>query len=275
MLSSYLGVAAGQVAINIPDDSGFNIYVLTSIFFSVSLIPLALTRIMSPEIATTESISLKKLYKKAPVGVVGCLASGLLTSVFYTITPIYASISNMDIKQTSFFMATCTIGGMFFQMPMGKFSDTRDRRLIILFSSIMLILFAIVMMFSNSIPMIVAYGIMFLYGGMMFTYYPLSVSHINDVLTEDERVTATGGMALSYGIGAVTGPVIATFFMSTLGAWAFFLYSTIVVGSFTGVTVLELKKKPKMDYEEQTPTEPIHAARVSNVVEVSEEFQGL
>jgi MFS family permease len=272
MVSSYLGVAAGQYAITIPDGSGFNIYVLTSIFFSISLIPLAMTRITSPEIASSENISIIKLYKKAPVGVLGCVVSGLITSSFYSVTPIYTSLVNMDIKQASIFMSVCTMGGMFCQIPIGKVSDTMDRRLVLFASSIAMALIALVMVFASGKA---ALFVMFFYGCFTFAFYPVSVSHINDKLTEKELVSASGAMSLAYGIGAISGPVVVTFLMSNISALAFFVYTIVIASMFTFFTFNDLHKKPDVDYENQTPTEPISALNVSNVVETSDEFQGL
>ena len=44
--------------------------------------------------------------------------------------------------------------------------------------------------------------------------YSLALAHVNDFVTKEELVAASGGLLLMHGAGAAVGPVIAGFAMS-------------------------------------------------------------
>ena len=58
---------------------------------------------------------------------------------------------------------------------------------------------------------------MFVFGGMMFSIYPLSVAHTNDHPEATDRVAVTSNLLLVYGIGAILGPVIGGILMGLFG----------------------------------------------------------
>ena len=53
-----------------------------------------------------------------------------------------------------------------------------------------------------------------LFGGMIVPPYSLALAHVNDSVTKEELVAASGGLLLMHGAGAAVGPVIAGFAMS-------------------------------------------------------------
>ena len=90
MITTYLGSSLGQLLLNIPDKNGLIVYALVASLFSIALVPVSLTALPSPDITVHKSMSLRLLYKKSPVGVFGCFASGFLVGAFYTLGAIYA-----------------------------------------------------------------------------------------------------------------------------------------------------------------------------------------
>jgi hypothetical protein len=44
------------------------------------------------------------------------------------------------------------------------------------------------------------------FGGTLFTLYPLCVAHTNDHVAPGDLVRASGGLIVTYGIGAAIGP---------------------------------------------------------------------
>jgi MFS family permease len=70
----------------------------------------------------------------------------------------------------------------------------------------------------------IAYGLMFLFGGITFTLYPVSISHTCDALAHDNIVSGTQGVLLSYSVGAAAGPFLSPLFIHSLGPNGFFIY---------------------------------------------------
>ena len=72
------------------------------------------------------------------------------------------------------------------------------------------------------------YLLMFIFGGASFAVYPVSISHTCDVLSHNDIVSATQGLMLAYGIGAVFGPLLASSFMNFFGNSGLFMYFIVV-----------------------------------------------
>lgn len=115
--------------LNIPDPQGFIIFIIISVLYSVALVPISLTALPSPDITAHKSMSLKRLYSIAPVGVVGCIVSGVMVGSIYTLGAIYAERTGLSMKATSLFMFFYDYGRNV--GPAGgsdKLSDRMDRR---------------------------------------------------------------------------------------------------------------------------------------------------
>ena len=112
MITSYLGASTGQLLLNIPDPQGIVIYIVVSVIFSLALVPISLTALPSPNITVHKSMSLIKLYKISPVGVIGCLCSGIFVGGFYSLGAIYANLIGLDVQMTSLFMFFGVLGGL-------------------------------------------------------------------------------------------------------------------------------------------------------------------
>ena len=72
---------------------------------------------------------------------------------------------------------------------------------------------------------------MFVYGGMMFSIYPLSVAHTNDHPEADDRVMVTTNLLLVYGLGAILGPVVGGILISFFGHYS--IFGMFIVGGLS------------------------------------------
>ena len=104
MITTYLGSSLGQFLLNIPTTSGVTIYITVSVLFSIALVPISLTALPTPDISVYQSMSLKRLYKASPVGVIGCAVSGIFVGTFYILGPIYTAHNGLTVETTSLFM---------------------------------------------------------------------------------------------------------------------------------------------------------------------------
>lgn len=259
MITTYLGSSLGQLLLNLPDRNGLLIYALVASLFSIALVPISLTALPSPDITAHKNMSLRLLYKKSPVGVLGCFASGFLVGAFYTLGAIYAKQIGLDIKQTSIFMFCGIFGGMLAQLPIGRLSDNFDRRYILLWTSGFLFLIApwIQYFIEDGIFMLGLSAV--LLGCGTFVMYPICVSHVNDQLEDAERTNASGMMILLQSMGLIIGPIIISAMMQTFGNIWFLLSYSVVSGCFIIFTFKQIATKA-VNYVNITPTDPMPVA---------------
>jgi MFS family permease len=60
------------------------------------------------------------------------------------------------------------------------------------------------------------------YGGLAFPMYSLAVSHVNDVMPENQLVAAGAGIVFAFGVGYVVGPIPVSVLMAVLGSVGYF-----------------------------------------------------
>lgn len=103
----------------------------------------------------------------------------------------------------------------------GKLSDKMDRRYVLIGISALLVIAAPAANFlvlKGGWYLIVS---TILIGCGTFTLYPISVSHINDLVTDDERISASSMLILTQNLGLILGPILVSAGMSLFGSWFF------------------------------------------------------
>ena len=65
---------------------------------------------------------------------------------------------------------------------------------------------------------------LFIFGGFVFTLYPVSISLACDSLEQKDIISGTQGILLTYSFGATAGPFIAPIFMLLFGSSGLFFY---------------------------------------------------
>ncbi|MGD9638996.1 MAG: MFS transporter [Alphaproteobacteria bacterium] len=247
MITYYIGIAVGQYLLTTPDSSGFTFYIMSSILLSISLVPIVLTKVSAPDISSPDPLPFKKLWKISPIGVMGCISCGLTTGAFYSLGATFAYSSGLSLNQTSYFMLATVCGGFLLQWPIGKISDYKDRRIILIIISVLvaIISFALILIGVNNFATLL--WLLVLFGGTLFCVYPVSISYANDFIKKEESVSASGGLMLAYSVGAIGGPIIASLFMRYLGNNGFFWHMAITSLGFAGLCFY------RMYYAKRTP----------------------
>lgn len=216
MIALYAGQAAGQFLLNLGENTPDLPFMISAILLSIALLPILLTQMEQPKIEATQPFSIGKLYKASPLGIVGTLATGAMLGAFYALGAVYIQRIGMGLSQVALFTSCVIAGGVVLQYPLGILSDRFDRRLVV--NACFIVVAAICA--AMAVLPLSAFGTIMLgslFGGFAFALYPLCVAHSNDHLSEHERVGASSGLVLTYSVGAVAGPMIASIGMGALG----------------------------------------------------------
>jgi MFS family permease len=149
------------------------------------------------------------------------------------------------------FMSATILGGALLQLPIGRLSDSRDRRRILLMVSIAATTAATAAFVAAPLYPAGLVICIFIFGGFTFPIYALSVAHMNDHLSADEILDATSGLLLTYGIGATFGPATAGALMTALGPRALLLYFVILLLTLAVAARHFMRVRPPVPAEEQ------------------------
>ena len=250
MVVSYVGYAGGQLLLNAADPKGLELFVLTSVLISFALVPLLLSAGPAPKFSSQATLSLKKLYRISPLGVVGALATGMASAALFGFGPVYAESSGLSVSQISFFMTAMLAGCTVLQWPIGRLSDALDRRLVITVVTFLAAAAAVAAVYVAALSTLQLLVLIAVLGGLSIPLYSLCVAHANDYLEPEQMVAASSGLVLASGVGAILGPITASLSMSLLGPGGFFWWLAVIhvaMGLFAVVRMLKRRARPVGD----------------------------
>jgi MFS family permease len=258
MVTNYLASMLGQLLVNVWSVKGLELFSLGAMLLCVSLVPVVLTRVAGPDIDRTSRLSIARLYRVSPLGVVASLGAGLISGAFYGMGAVFGAGIGMSIFAISVFMGITLLGGLSMQWPIGLLSDKYDRRTVLLWVLIIiattcLLEFALSRTAHATTWLLILTG---LFGGAAATIYPLAVAHAFDYVERDQMVAASAGMLLSWAIGATAGPLLASLLMSREGDWSLLLYLAGVSGALAAFTRYRMGRRMALPPAEQARFAP-------------------
>ncbi len=272
MIVSLVGMAGGQLMLNVYNPADFQLFTIVSILVSLAAVPLLLSATSAPTVEAPESMGPIRLYKKSPMGVATIFFSGIVAGVMMGLGPVYAYKLH-GTTFASFYMSAIFVGGFLFTWPIGKVSDILDRRTVIVGVALFCgIASAAGLIFDDPSNLsegerfaqqylksqgetpwdqYLLLGITVIFGGFALALYSLSISHTNDYLTPKQMVSASSTLVMVNGMGAVIGPNLAGLAMDVLGTPG---YSWVLVG-VCGTVVLfglwRMSRRAPLPSEEQ------------------------
>lgn len=247
----YLFQGIAQFMIQLPDGTGFFLYVLMSVMMSMAVVPVAITRVDAPPLPKPVRFNFVKLWRTSPTGMTGALASGLVMGAFYGVGPVFAQEVGLDPGGVASFMGAGIIGGLLLQWPLGRLSDGRDRRKIILGVCLAILLICLVLLNKTAEHGHLLFVLTVVFGGLVFALYPLAVSYTNDHLELSDMVPAAGGLVMAYGIGAAIGPIGAATAFEFIGANGLFGFCAAVAAALAALIFTRMRERASPGLEAQ------------------------
>jgi MFS family permease len=215
---------------------------LVALLISLAMVPIVVSAQQLPEHAGPRKVRVLELYRDSPLGVVGVIASGLISSIIFSMGPVYARLSGLDIKRVATFMAVSILAGVATQYPIGRVSDHMDRRTVIAGVCTLTMLVAGSIVVFRNMPHAVFLTLTALFSGFALTLYSLSVSHVNDKLEPAQMVAASSTLLLLNGSAAAIGPTLAGTLMAAFGPSAYFATLATLAGA---LAVYDLWRKSR------------------------------
>lgn len=246
LITTYLCVGAGQFLVSGADPSDFELFSLVGALFAASLVPVALARSQGPKQTAHVQASTRRpglsgvgiVRRLAPLGLWGCLAAGLLNSVFYALYPVYMRNAGYSVGAVSRFMGVALVAALLPQWPAAHLADRFDRRRVMLAVSVLLTLSSAALFLFRDDGWLrpVAY----LYVSLIFTVYGLSIAHANDYVPPAQRVAVSAGLLLTFALGGSAGPVASSLVMTAIGPGGIYVFTMAVTAILSVLTLRSL-----------------------------------
>ena len=243
MIVLYGSMAVGMFFLNFSKPENFQPFILVSLFMSLSLIPILLTKRKAPTFKKITGMSLKELYKTSPLGMVGSLFYGTAQSALFSLLAVYAASMNFTIFEISVVTFLLAISGAIAQFPIGKLSDMFDRRLVIIYTTFGSAFFALCAIIASGqmyLPGDLAttktwfYIFLILFSFCSLPMFAIIFAHTNDFIPKEKFVAAGAGLQFAFGLGAISGPFICSIFMNLIGSNGYFIF-LIIFHSLIGI----------------------------------------
>ena len=260
MVVSYLGLAAGQLLLNLAAPESYALFILCSIVISFALIPILLTVAPQPDVSQPAPLSARALVRISPLGTIGCFATGIANGVILGMAAVYARRIGLEVGGVSAFMVAIVLGGALLQWPIGKLSDLIDRRKVILLTALFgaAAPVALQAVAGGPLPLLMAAGAVM--GGLALSLYPLFLAYTNDWLDTRQMVAASSTLVLAYGAGAIFGPSVAGWLMDRFGTDGFTAYLAAIHAGIAVFTVYRMTRRPAPADQEHYVAAPVQTS---------------
>jgi MFS family permease len=272
MMVQMVGIVFAQYIVSQGDVGGFTLFIIPSILVSMAFAPILLSIRPTPQFAQTKPLSIKRLIKASPLGCMGMFLLGGVFASQFGMSAVYGSQVGLTVGQISLFVSAIYIAALVAQYPIGWASDKIDRRILILWISMIggagsLITFFIP---GNFTIILISAAIL---GGTSNPLYALLIAYTNDYLEREDMAAASGGLLFINGLGAIAGPLIVGTMMEKLGANAFWLFTGVLMFLVGFYAMYRMTRRSRADQEfEQTTYTAVSAATSAVLVEVAQEI---
>lgn len=238
---------AGTLAMSVTGTAGYVPFVVGAISFICAVLPTAFTSTPQPKPISSARLDVLLLYRTSPLAVIASFACGMTNGTFGTLAPVYAYEQGLDASTLAYLFAVTAVVGAVAQTPIGRLSDSMDRRLVIVALSGFSALVGLVTLLmnpGNGLSLFILFG---LYGFGAYPLYAIAVAHANDFAREGEFGRVAGGMLLILGVGLAIGPVIASVVMNAISPVGLFIVTATFHGALAVTAFMRMKVRPVRD----------------------------
>ncbi len=235
-----LAMIAGQQAVTVLDPQNYGLFSMVAMMLAVSLMPLALAPAKEPTPIPSAKLRLGRLVRLSPTGVVGCLLAGAMEGAFWTLSPVFGQSTGLSVQGIALLLSVFIAGGTLSQWPLGWWSDRVDRRIVIVLCAAMTCVTSLILGLVELPDHHWVLAVALVHGGFMMPLYPLLLAHANDFAPQEELVEVSGGLRLTFGVGAAVGPTIIGPLMRVQGPGGLFLGIAVLVAGIALFALLRL-----------------------------------
>jgi MFS family permease len=207
MVGTFVALGLGQLLVGRTEIETAAPFSIIITLFAIALVLVSTTYAEQPQSAAEPFLPYGQLPRMAPVAVAGAILSGLITGGFYALIPAWMLGEGIESSTIGLVMLAAVLGGLAFQVPVGRVSDRFDRRIVLTALAAGLAGAAVALaQLPHTLPVVLpAVAVI---GGLMSTLYPVCVAHAHDRMPADRVVAVSGQLILLSGFGSVLGPLI-------------------------------------------------------------------
>ena len=279
MIVQMAGIVVAQWIVSRGDVSGYVLFIIPSILVSLAFAPVLLSVRPMPAFETTKPMNVLDLIKTSPLACFGMfMLGGVFAAQFggvfaaqFGMSAVYASRVGLTVGEVSFFVSAIYVSALVLQYPIGWLSDRMDRRVLIIWISLVGGFGSLIAFFvPGSFFLIILSGA--IVGGTSNPLYALLIAYANDYLQKEDMAAASGGLLFINGVGAIAGPLIVGVMMDVIGNNGFWLFTAALMLMIGFYGLYRATQRSRSDMETETvPYAPVSAASTPIAAELAQE----
>ncbi len=249
MIAQTVGIIGAQGLLTLGDAATSALFIGASILVSVSFAPILLSVTPAPSVDVARPMNLGNLFSASPLGTVGIFLLGSVYATQSGMGAVFGAQIGLTTAQIALFVAMLFAGALVLQYPIGWLSDRMDRRKLILLASVLGAASCSIGWLSEgnvNALMLAA----FLAGGVTTPLYALFLAYTNDALSAEDMPAASGGLVFTFGLGAISGPLVTGWAMQTAGPFAFWPVIGITFGVIAIYALYRMTQRASIPLEE-------------------------
>ncbi len=265
-ICAIFGYAVGPLFGALGTTDSLKLFVVASILMSLALVPVTMTRFSAPAVSGDGSgidrYSIIRLYRETPLGLIGCVATGVVQGAFLGLGAVFAHRLGLGETGAAFFMTAALVAGALAQYPLALLSDLLDRRRVVALSAAGLGVAALalgaLLGAEGALPLTADTGAGIAGSGLgprglilaglaaavagtgAMTLYPIVIAYVNDRLPESSIVPAAATLILTFSIGSALAGPLASLAMDRLGPgglYGFLGLALLLLGGFATLRI--------------------------------------
>ncbi|GAA0783037.1 MFS transporter [Roseibium denhamense] len=249
MIAQTLGIIGAQGLLTLGDAGTAVLFIGASILVSISFSPILLSVSHVPAAEVSRPMPLRDLFVGSPLGTVGIFILGSVYATQSGMGAVYGTEIGLTADQIALFVAMLFAGALLLQYPIGWLSDRMDRRWLIFAAAALGALSCMIgWVFSGGFWTLLASA--FFAGGVTTPLYALFLAYTNDSLSLEDMPAASGGLVLTFGIGAIIGPLSTGWAMQQFGPVAFWATLGISFGLIAIYALYRMTQRAPTPVEE-------------------------
>jgi MFS family permease len=215
--ASSAGMALGPLLLLVTGSAGYPPFLVAASFSLTGCLITLLAGRAVPRLQGRPSTHFLRFLLLAPMPYLLNLLFAAVGEAFHTFFAIYALDHQISEQRAFMIMTVMSLGGIALQYPLGWLADHMNRRLLLLLCVLVSIGGFLIVPFAISAD-ILGLVLFFTAGGIFATLYSFGVIMLGERFTGSDLATASAVFTLMWGLGVLTGPVVAGAAMDHLGS---------------------------------------------------------
>jgi len=231
-----LGFVCGPLIINATGIDGWLPFAAVSMAILLALAPMLSARPVAPSITAHKSGGLLHMIAAAPLVMAAALVTGFVDTGLFNQIPVYETRAGFSMQAANISLSVFMAGNFALQLPLGWLADRTSRRGLLLASSAVVAIGAVIYPFVLDAGLEL-WILLFVWGGVGFGIYTLGLALMGERFSPANLAAANAAFIMMYEFGSMTGPVVVG---GAIDLWSRFGLPAVIAVASLGLLVFGL-----------------------------------